>query len=92
MKFTANVDHESARPHEADHFCTVPIEGDGAFDAARTVANLAARRRYGDDGEAAYVEQVDRMRFRAAIGVFHAVEGQGVVKGVTVNIRLFPVE
>jgi hypothetical protein len=96
MKFTADVVHEAPRPHESDRFCTVPIEGDSAFEVAQRVADIAARRRFGDDGMSGFIvctnagedEGTRVVEFRAVIGIFRLKEGMGVLDGVTINVRL----
>jgi hypothetical protein len=85
-RFTADVVHLAADPRESDRFCTVAIEGD-AFTVARHVANLAARRRYGDEAESSFLMQCAPCAFQAAIGVYRCEAGQGVVRGGTVAIR-----
>jgi hypothetical protein len=90
MKFTADVVHQAPRPHEEDRFCTVPVEGDNAMQVAQRVAELAARRRYGDDGETGYVVRINANTFAAAIGTQSIVDGQAKLDGVTIKITLTP--
>lgn len=89
MKFTADVRHQSTRPHEDDRFCTVPIEGD-PFQVARIVADAAARRRYGDAGMSSFLIRRDARTFEASIGEYKREECLGFVRGVTIVIRLCP--
>jgi hypothetical protein len=90
MKFTADVVHQSPRPHEDDRFCTVPIEGDNALEIACRVAEIAARRRYGDEGATGFVVRLDAKTFGASIGKASIVEGQHKLTGVTLKITLVP--
>lgn len=92
MKFTADVVHQSPRPHEDDRFCTVPIEGDGAMDVAQHVAEIAARRRYGEDGATGFYVRRDAKTFHATIGTMSIIEGQNKLDGVTIKITLSPAD
>lgn len=86
MRYRADVVHQSVHPSDGDPFDTVPIEGD-AYEVAQRVAELAARRRYGDDGFVGYVACVGEDRFLGAIGVYERRGGQGVTRGVTISIH-----
>jgi hypothetical protein len=90
VKFTADVIHQSPRPHEEDRFCTVPVEGDNAMAVAARVAELAATRRYGDEGATGFVVRINADTFAASIGKAHIVEAQHKLDGVTIKITLVP--
>lgn len=90
MRFTAEVIHQCPRPHEDDRFSTVPLIGDSAMEIAMRVAEAAARRRYGDEGETGYVVRINADTFASAIGKSAIVEGQHKLDGVTIKITLCP--
>jgi hypothetical protein len=88
LKMNADVKHLSARQREDDRFCTVPVEGESTWDIARTVADIAARRRYGDDGISGFVMQTDTRHFNAVIGKYRFDTGKAILDGVTIAIHL----
>ena len=90
MRFTADVIHQCARPHEDDRFCTVPLEGDSAMEIANRVAEAAATRRYGDDGATGMALRINANTFVAFIGLPAILEGQHKLNGVTIKITLVP--
>jgi hypothetical protein len=45
----------SAKKADDDRFTVVPIEAADAMSAAQRIAEIAARRRYSDDGSVGYV-------------------------------------
>ena len=88
MRFSADVVHQSVRPADDDRFNTAPMEAADEWEAARRVADLAARRRYGDEGQSGFITRVGAYRFRATIGDYYLREGQAVTVGVTVAIHI----
>ena len=94
MRYAADVQHHSVRPHDDDRFTVVPIEAPDAPDAARRVAEIAATRRYEEDGTVGYLSGTPRGDgwFRASIGV-QAPSNDGIMlRGVTISIHVWPVE
>lgn len=87
-RYTADVVHLSACAGDDDRFCTVPFEGADEHAAARLVADMAARRRYGDDAESSFLQRMNPCQFTAAIGNYQRRGGYGRVAGVTILIRL----
>jgi hypothetical protein len=88
----------SAQKADDDRFTVVPIEAADAMSAAQRIAEIAARRRYGDDGSVGYVSPaalVQNMQdgfYRATIGVQHPANDGIVLKGVTISIHVWPTD
>lgn len=87
-RYTADVVHLTAVAGQDDRFCTVAFEGADAYAAARLVANMAARRRYGEGAESSFLVKTGEGEFNAAIGCYRREGGWGRVAGVTIVIRL----
>jgi hypothetical protein len=98
QRFHSDVVTLSARRADEDRFTVVPIEAADAISAARQIAEIAARRRYGDDGSVGYVSPaalVHNMQdgfYRATIGVQHPANDGIMLRGVTISIHVWPAE
>lgn len=92
MRYSAYVTHHSTKPNDGDEFSVVPIEASDAFAAARRIAEIAARRRYNDEGQVAYIQRRDDNSFLANIGTFEFHQCNGVTRGCAITIRLRAVE
>ena len=93
MRYAADVVHHSVRPHDDDRFSVVPVEGSNAAEAARTVAEIAATRRYEETGCVGYVSPTgDPNFFRASIGEQRRSHDGITLRGVTISIHVWPVE
>jgi hypothetical protein len=98
QRYHSEVQTLSTRAADDDRFSVVPIEAADAISAARRIAEIAARRRYGDDGSVGYVSPaalVQNMQdgfYRATIGVQHPANDGVVLKGVTISIHVWPTD
>lgn len=93
MRYAADVAHQSVRPHDDDRFTVVPVEAATMADAARTVAEIAAARRYEEDGSVGYVSPaMGDGWFRAAIGEQRRSADGIALHGVTISIHVWPVD
>jgi hypothetical protein len=93
MKYAASVAHHSARRAEEDRFNVASIEAVSAIEAARKVAEIAAVRRYDEDGNVGYVSpSPDGDVFLAAIGTQQRSADGITLAGVTISIHVWPVE
>jgi hypothetical protein len=93
MRYAADVVHRSVRPHDDDRFCVVPIEAGDMIEAARKVAEIAAARRYEEDGKVGYLSPVGTEGwYRAAIGEQRRSHDGIALYGVTLSIHVWPVD
>ena len=93
QRFHSEVKTLAARPADADHFTVVPIEAADAMSAAQRIAEIATRRRYEDGGSVGYVSPAEGVgRYRAAIGVQSPSDDGITLKGVTVEIHVWPTD
>jgi hypothetical protein len=98
QRYHSEVQTLTTRAADDDRFTVVPIDALDAISAARRVAELAARRRYGDGGSVGYVSPaafVHNMQdgfYRAAIGVQQRSHDGIVLKGVTISIHVWPTD
>lgn len=93
MRFAADVVHQSASPHDEDRFCVVPVEGVNAMEAARRAAEIAAARRYEENGCAGFVAPASREGwFRATIGEQKRSDDGIALAGATISIHVWPVD
>jgi hypothetical protein len=93
MRYAADVVHQSVRPHDDDRFAVVPIEAADASEAARKVAEIAAARRFEEDGTVGYVSpSATTGWFRAAIGEQKRSHDGIALHGVTISIHVWAVE
>ena len=88
MRYAAHVTHHSTRPNDGDEFTVVPIEASDELAAARRIAEIAARRRYSDQGAVSYVQKRSDNVFLATIGVFKFSASNGITDGCAISIRL----
>jgi hypothetical protein len=88
MRYAAHVTHHSTKPNDGDEFTVVPIEASDELAAARRIAEIAARRRFQDEGAVAYVHRRSDNVFLATIGVFKLSASNGVTHGCAISIRL----
>jgi hypothetical protein len=90
QRFHSEVVHHSTNPADDDRFTVVPIEAASAIDAARRIAQIAARRRYQDDGSVGFLSpQAAPGWYRAAIGVQVGSEDGIRTAGVTISIHVW---
>jgi hypothetical protein len=83
----------SAKKADDDRFTVVPIEAADAMSAAQRIAEIAARRRYSDDGSVGYVSpSATTGWYRAAIGVQQRSHDGIALKGVTISIHVWPTD
>lgn len=94
MRYAADVVHQTVRPESDDRFTVIPVEGASEIDAARRVAEIAAVRRYEEDGSVGYLVVVGETEgwFRAAIGVQRRSDDGIATHGVTISIHVWPVD
>ena len=93
QSFNSEVVTLAARRVDEDRFSVVPIEAADAMSAAQRIAEIATRRRYAENGSVGYVSPAEGVgRYRAAIGVQYPSDDGITLKGVTVEIRVWPVE
>jgi hypothetical protein len=93
MLYAADVVHHSVRPEDDDRFCLVPIEASGAMDAARKVAEIAAARRYEEDGSVGFLSPSAKEGwYRASIGEQERSADGIALRGVTISIHVWVVE
>jgi hypothetical protein len=93
MRYAADVVHQSVRPNDNDRFTVVPIEAATLADAAHMVAEIAAVRRYEEDGSVGYVSPTGSDGwYRAAIGEQRRSADGIALHGVTISIHVWPVD
>jgi hypothetical protein len=99
MRYSASVAHHSARRAEEDRFNVASVEAVSAIEAARKVAEIAAVRRYDEDGSVGYVSpspdgtiDVDEYFFLAAIGTQQRSADGITLAGVTISIHVWLVD
>jgi hypothetical protein len=93
QRFHSEVQTLTTRPADRDHFTVVPIEAADAISAARRIAEIAARRRYDDDGSVGYLSWDGTDGFyRATIGVQQRSHDGIALKGVTISIHVWPTD
>ena len=88
MKWTANVRVFGVTPQEAQTFNLIAFTADSEADAARFAAEASARRVYGEEGSASFVNHTDAPLYMASIGYY---DGRGVTRGRSVEILIHPV-
>ena len=91
MKFNAHIVHLTVRAADNDRVEFAGVEATDEFDAARKVAEWAAKRKYGDEGEAGWLSRDVLGGFLSCIGVGHHTQGGHILAGVTIEIQLTPV-
>ena len=93
MRYAADVVHQSVRPGSDDRFTVVPIEAGTEIDAARKVAEIAAIRRYDEDGNVGYVSDTSRDGwYLAAIGEQRPSADGITLAGVALSIHVWSVD
>lgn len=94
MQYAADVVHRTARKQEDDRFCAVPIEAADERDAVRRVADMAAARKYGDEGQSSWIEAIDGNpgHYLSFIGVGGFKASGYQLDGVTISIHVWSVE
>jgi hypothetical protein len=93
MRYAADVVHQSARSTDDDRFCVVPIEAASEMEAARKAAEIAAARRYEEQGSVGRLSLQSRPGwFWASIGVQERSADGIALRGVTVSIHVWTVE
>jgi hypothetical protein len=93
QRFHSEVTTLTTRAADADHFTVVPIEAADAMSAAQRIAEIAARRRFEDDGSVGFLrwDGTDGW-YRATIGVQHPSNDGIVLKGVSILIHVWPTD
>jgi hypothetical protein len=93
QRFHSEVVTLSTRKADDDRFTVVPIEAADAMSAAQRIAEIAARRRYSDDGSVGYLTS-DAVSgwYRATIGVQQRSHDGIALKGVTISIHVWPTD
>ena len=93
MRYAADVVHQSVRPHDDDRFTVVPVEAGTELEAARRVAEIAAVRRYEEDGSVGYVSPgLGDGWYRASVGVQQRSHDGIALHGVTISIHVWTVD
>jgi hypothetical protein len=94
MRYAADVVHQSARPGDDDRFTVVPVEAGSTIEAARKTAEIAAARRYEEQGSVGFLAPASRGEgwFRASIGEQRKSADGIALRGVTITIHVWPVE
>ena len=87
-QFTATVTHQTPTPGGEDSFQAI-TKAKTEIEAARNIADLAAERKFGEQGISAYLVETND-GFRAFIGVpiKRKRNGNMVTRGTTVNIHI----
>ena len=85
MKWTASVTVFGVTPQQAQTFNLIDFAADSEADAARFAAEASARRVYGEEGSASFVNHTDAPLYMASIGYY---DGHGVTRGRTISILL----
>jgi hypothetical protein len=101
QRYHSEVHTLTTRAADDDRFTVVPIEAADAISAARRIAEIAARRRFDDDGSVGYLSPDSAFArvgghqhewFRATIGVQHPANDGIVLKGVSILIHVWPTD
>jgi hypothetical protein len=93
MRYAADVVHQSARAQDDDRFCVVPVEAANDMEAARKVAEIAATRRYEEEGSVGRLALQSRPGwFWASIGVQEQSHDGVALRGVTISIHVWSVD
>lgn len=94
MRYAADVVHQTIHPaDDDDRFCIVPIEASGQWDAARRVAEIAAARRYEEDGCVGFLTAASLDGwYRASIGEQMRSPDGIALRGVTILIHVWVVD
>ena len=93
QRFHSEVVTLATRRADEDRFTVVPIMAADAMSAARRIAEIAARRRYSEDGSVGYLSwDGTGGYYRASIGVQYPSHDGITLKGVTISIHVWPVE
>ena len=93
QRFHSEVVTLSARLADEDRFTVVPIMAADAMSAAQQIAEIATRRRYQENGSVGYVSPAQGVgRYRAAIGVQYPSDDGITLRGVTIEIHVWPTD
>jgi hypothetical protein len=93
QRYHSEVQTLTTRKADFDRFTVVPIEAVSKADAARQIAQIAARRRFDDDGSVGYLAwEGNDGWYRATIGVQHPSPDGIVLKGVSILIHVWPTD
>jgi hypothetical protein len=91
QRFHSEVVTLSAQRADEDRFTVVPLMAADAMSAAQRIAEIATRRRYQENGSVGYVSPAEGVgRYRAAIGVQYPSDDGIMLRGVTVEIHVWP--
>lgn len=86
MQWTAHVETRAARPQDCQTFDLIAFDADSEADAARLAAEASAKRLYGEQGVAAFIDRLRAPLYVASIGYHH----NGVTKGSSLSILILP--
>ena len=93
MRYGADVAHQSVRPQDDDRFTVASVEAGDEFEAVRKVAQIAALRRYDEDGSVGFLERAHgEGRYLATIGVQERSADGIALRGVTISIHVWVVD
>ena len=104
MRYGSDVTYLTALPSKgdfgADGFTVVPIEAADVPTAARRIAEITARERYGEKAVVTNVHYIGHIFrpgaaqdvYRASIGVQKFEPGKCVNVGSLISIRIYPVD
>lgn len=85
MRWTAHVTVFGVTPQETQNFNIIGFAADSEADAARSATEMSAKRIYGDEGSASFVQAIDAPLYRASIGYY---DGRGVTRGRSIELLL----
>ena len=93
QRYHSEVQTLTTRKADFDRFTVVPIEAVSKADAARLIAEIAARRRFDGDGSVGYLRwDGNDGWYRATIGVQQRSDDGIALKGVTILIHVWPTD
>ena len=93
MRYAADVVHQSVRPQDDDRFTVASVEAGDEFEAVRKVAQIAAVRRYAEEGSVGFLERAHgEGRFLATIGEQQRSDDGITLRGVTISIHVWTVD
>lgn len=85
MRWTAHVTVFGAHPRETQTFNIIGFAADSEADAARAATEMSAKRVYGAEGSASFINEANAPLYRASIGYY---DGRGVTRGRSIELLL----
>ena len=85
MKWTAHVKVFGITPQQTQNFNIIGFDANSEMDAARAATEMSAKRIYGTEGSASFVNELDAPLYRASIGYY---DGRGVTRGRSIELLL----